>query len=150
MNARQHQIKVDRGNGEAVLFKTFKEFVRVNIEAQTHESFAGSSGLMGSYPGGVLLNRANKTVIDDVNMSGQEWQVQANEPKLFHNLDRPHHPTQCTSPTETETGRKRRLGEAGMTREDAEKACARVDAANRNACIFDVLATNDKDMAASY
>jgi len=45
---------------------------------------------------------------------------------------------------------RRRLGEVFITKEEAAQACARVDEADRDACIFDVLATNDKDMAGSY
>lgn len=150
MNANQHIFNVDLGDGESILFKTFKQFVRVNVNASNPEDFLGSSGLMGSFPGGVHYARDNSTVLDDVNVMGQEWQVLSDERKLFHNLAGPQHPAKCSMPTETETSRKRRLGEAGITLEDAERACARVDAANRNACIFDVLATNDKDMAGSY
>ena len=73
MNGNQHQFKVDLGNGEAILFKTFKQFVRVQVEAWSPEDFVGSSGLMGSFPGGVHLARDNTTVIDDVNRMGQEW-----------------------------------------------------------------------------
>jgi len=150
MNDKQHTFKVDLGNGEHILFKTFKQFVRVQVEAWNVDDFVGSNGLMGSFPGGVHFARDNSTILDDPNMMGQEWQVLSSESKLFHNINGPQHPQKCTMPTETETGRKRRLGEGGISLEDAEAACARVDAVNRNACVFDVLATNDKEMAGSY
>lgn len=150
MNANQHTFKVELGNGEHILFKTFKQFVRVQVEAWNVRDFVGSSGLMGSFPVGVHFARDNSTVLDDPNMMGQEWQVLSNEPKLFHNIAGPQHPQKCTMPTETETGRKRRLGEGGITLEEAQAACARVAPVSRDACVFDVLATNDKDMVGSY
>lgn len=150
LNDRQHQFRVDLDNGDVVIFKTFKEFVRVNVQTNTAEDFSSSVGLMGSYPEGVHFARDNSTVIEDVNVFGNDWQVQSSESMLFHKRDGPQHPTQCTMPTVTEDGRKRRLGEAAISREDAELACARVDTHDRDACVFDVLATNDKDMAGSY
>ena len=44
----------------------------------------------------------------------------------------------------------RRLGEAFISEEDADNACARVAPEDKDACIFDVMATNDKDVAGSY
>jgi hypothetical protein len=152
LNDRQHSFTVDLGNGESVLFKTYKEFVRVNLDAKNHETFAGSCGLMGSFPGGLLYNRANSTIFSDVNTFGQEWQVLHSEPKLFRTVDGPQHPQQCAMPTvlRTASNSRRRLGESMISRGDAERACARVDESNRNACVSDVLATNDLDMVLSY
>ena len=45
---------------------------------------------------------------------------------------------------------RRRLGAATMTEEDAAVACSRVNLDDVDACIFDVLATNDTDVAGSY
>ena len=155
LNDRQHQFKVELNNGDKVVFKTFKEFVRVNVETKNAYSkdFASSVGLMGTYPSGLHMSRDNSTVVEDVNEFGNLWQVQpAKEGMLFHTVDGPQHPQhQCTMPTVTESSRKqRRLGEALITQEDAELACARVNPSDRDACVFDVLATNDKDMAGSY
>lgn len=150
LNDRQHQFRIELDNGTTVIFKTFKEFVRVNIQTESAEDFSSSIGLMGSYPEGVHFARNNSTVIDDVDAFGNLWQVQSSESMLFHKKDGPQHPTQCTMPLVTEDGRKRRLGEAGITQQDAEVACSRINGASHDACVFDVLATNDKDMAGSY
>ena len=69
---------------------------------------------MGSFPGGLHYSRDNSTIIDDVNVLGQEWQVLSSEPQMFHNIDGPQHPKACAMPTETETSRKRRLGTATL------------------------------------
>ena len=151
LNDYQHQFRIDLGGNDVILLKIFKEFVRVQVDvSQKDTRFYGSVGLMGSYPSSYLLARDNSTIMHDMNAFGQEWQVRQNERKLFHVDDGPQHPTTCTMPTETEDGRKRRLGEASISRGDAEVACARVAVINREACIFDVLATNDTDMAESY
>jgi hypothetical protein len=151
-NEHQHSFTIDLGNGESVLFKTYREFVRVNLEDKNHDTFAGSSGLMGSFPGGLLYNRANSTILEDVNAFGQEWQVLDNEPKLFRNVDGPQHPQRCDMPTvlQTASNSRRRLGESMISRFDAERVCSRVDESNRGACVSDVLATNDVDMVLSY
>ena len=39
--------------------------------------------------------------------------------------------------------KRRRLGESGISEEEAAIACSRVDQAHRDACIFDVMATRD-------
>jgi hypothetical protein len=49
------------------------------------------------------------------------------------------------------TSVRRRLSESSISQEDAEIAGVRVgDETDRNACIFDVIATNDKDLAGAY
>ena len=151
-NERQHSFTVNLGKEDAVIFKTYKEFVRVNLDAQNHEKFAGSSGLMGSFPGGLLYDRANATIIDDVNAFGQEWQVLNSETKLFRTVDGPQHPQRCAMPTvpKIDSDSSRRLGESLLTREEAERVCARVDKSGQDACVSDVLATNDIGMASSY
>ena len=45
---------------------------------------------------------------------------------------------------------KRRLGEGQISDEEARLACARVSPDQRDMCVFDVLSTNDKDIAGSY
>jgi hypothetical protein len=148
LNSKQREFAVALGNGEAVVFKTWNEFVRVDIQGATDADFKGSVGLMGSFPEGIKIGRDGKTVIDDLNEFGLEWQVDATEPKLFHNLEGPQFPERCVIPSAAEM--RRRLGESTITQEQAEKACGRVSEADRSLCIFDVMATNDMDVAGAY
>ena len=108
--------------------------------------------MMGRYPDGKLVGRDGKTVIKDTDTFGQEWQVvPADGPMLFYDAgEGVHHPQTCMMPTDTQETKKRRLGESMITQEDAEEACARVNEEEFDMCVFDVLATNDKDMAGSY
>ena len=45
---------------------------------------------------------------------------------------------------------RRRLGETMVGEEDAAIACAHARPEDMDACMFDVLATNDKGVAGSY
>jgi len=151
--SKQLKVRIDFLNADAIAFEVFKDFVRVNVKMtdMKWKKFEGSVGLMGSYPHGEFIGRDGKTVFTDMNAFGQEWQVLESEPTLFHAVDGPQHPAQCMMPEEVSTEEKRRrLGESMLTREDAEVACARVGEGSRDACIFDVMATNDLDLAGSY
>jgi hypothetical protein len=46
--------------------------------------------------------------------------------------------------------KRRRLGEAVVSETMAELACATVTGMERDACVFDVLATDDVEMAGAY
>lgn len=150
VNDHQAMVRLDLGNGNGVSVETFKRFVRVNMGAPKPDYFAGSVGIMGSYTKKEMLARDGKTVMTDPIAFGQEWQVLSSEPMLFHSVGEVHHPNKCTMPA-LKAKEARRLGEGGITEEEAALACARVvGQLNRESCIFDVLATNDKEMAGSY
>lgn len=136
-------------NGEGIRIKTWKGFVRVDFTSPSGETFGNSLGLLGSYPSGSKLGRDGMTVIDDNNAFGLEWQVLPEEAKLFHNLEGAQAPEQCVMPDVSKA--RRRLRESTISLEDAQLACARVTyGVEQDACIFDVLATNDKSMAGAY
>lgn len=124
----RRRFVIDLGNGEEVVFKTFKYFVRVNVNALSTETFGTAVGLMGSYPSGLKLARDNSTSFEDINDFGQEWQVLPGEPKLFHNIEGNQAPMKCVLPTST----TRRLGESSITLEEAQRACALVEEEDRN------------------
>ena len=54
------------------------------------------------------------------------------------------------SPVSANENHVRRRLQGKITREEAEKACAKHGADNLKACIFDVMSTGDLDMAESY
>merc|ERR1712176_1506252 len=55
---RQYTINIGKEN-EKIIFKTWKDFVRVDVKNPHDENFAGSSGLMGSYPDGKNVGRSD-------------------------------------------------------------------------------------------
>ena len=130
--------------------ETFGDFVRVNVHAKHGRDFEGAVGLMGSYPSGSKVGRDGQ-IIWNQNRYGMEWQVRDDEPMLFHNVDGVQYPQACVIPSmlEPKKVKRRRLGEA-LSREDAAKACARAGKEYMKDCIADVLATNQRSMAAAY
>jgi hypothetical protein len=92
--------------------------------------------------------RDGKTVLDDANAFGQEWQVlDTGEPSLFQTLRLPQHPMECTVPPPVQASQlRRRLLETSSINElDAEKACAHWGDV-KDDCVFDVLTTGDLEM----
>lgn len=153
LNSKDHQFRIDLNlQGDAISFRNFKKWVQVNVKANKAEHFAGTKGLMGSYPTGALVARDGDTVMTDTDAFGKEWQVLSTEPMLFHEVKGVQHPEVCAMPDATTMAatKKRRLGESLVIQEAAEFACAGVDEDNFDACVFDVLATNDVEFAGAY
>lgn len=136
-------------HGLGLSIETYNEFVRVNVRAGSEGNLDGALGLMGTFPEGAKVARDGKTVMVDMDAFGQEWQVRDTEDKLFHVLAGAQHPAKCMMPTVAQR-ESRRLRESSIDLNDAKKACARVAEEDFDACVFDVLATNDKNMAGSY
>jgi len=151
INDHQTRLRIDLGNRDAIAIETFKDFVRVNVGNKSDKSFGGSTGLLGRYPDGLKIGRDGATVFEDSNEFGQEWMVHPSDAILFRDVEAGQLPLQCAMPDAGSMKEaRRRLGESAISEEEAAMACARVLEADRDSCIFDVLATNDKDMAGSY
>lgn len=156
ISPKQSRYRIDLGNGEAISIDTFNEIVNIVVKAETMENFGSAVGLMGNYPLGEMIGRENSTTaINDPVAFGKEWQVLETEAMLFHTVDGTvQHPTECAMPSfDAEEGRRlrRRLGEAIVTEEDAQKACSHVGAeTDKEACVFDVMAINDVEIALTY
>jgi hypothetical protein len=146
---KQHVFEVHLGGRERIKVKTYKDFVSVLIEKGQSKHFHDSAGLMGDFRMGHMIARNGKTVIDDVNAFGQEWQVLDTEPSLFHTVRLPQHPQQvCTLPPPMEASQlRRRLEESSpISERAAEEACEHWGE-GKDDCVFDVLTTGDLDMA---
>ncbi|CAB9512583.1 expressed unknown protein [Seminavis robusta] len=144
------------GNGEKILFKTFADFVKVEFMNESDNTLKGSLGLLGTYPEGQRVGRDGATMMEDVNMFGQEWQVKPDEPKLFHSYTADWVVAAgqaCAMPVDTlekSQLRKRRLAN-GLVKDEIEKACAHLkDPSDHKACVFDVIATQDITMAGAW
>jgi len=158
--SKQRIYTVDLGKGEKIILKTYKDFVSVDLKAIDDETFADSVGLMGSYITGHKIARDGETIMNDPVAFGQEWQVLATEPKLFHSLEGPQQPLQlCEMPAKRRLNKgMRRLGQpevedtpaVTISQSAAEAACRRVTGEDHDLCVFDVMATSDIDMAGAY
>ncbi|CAB9518586.1 expressed unknown protein [Seminavis robusta] len=150
VNAHQCIFRVDLGQADSISIEVYKKFVRVSVTTgKNPDRFAGSLGLMGAFPSGERIGRKKSTTVADVNAFAQEWQTRGDEARLFHAPGSVQYPAKCIMPKQT-MRTSRRLGEALISREEAAKACANVSTFDKDACIFDVMATNDKGMAATY
>jgi hypothetical protein len=146
---KQHVFEVYLGGRERIKVKTYKDFVSVLIEQGGGKHFGDSGGLMGDFRMGHMIARDGKTVIDDANAFGQEWQVLNTEPSLFHTVRLPQHPQQvCKLPPPTEASqlRRRLLESSSVSQLAAEKACEHWGE-GKDDCVFDVLTTGDLEMA---
>jgi hypothetical protein len=150
-NDHPHVFEVHLGGRERIKLNTYKDFVSVLIEQGENKHLGDSVGLMGEFTTGHMLARTGKTILNDPNAFGQEWQVLENEPKLFQELRLPQHPQVCTLPNPKEASalRRRRLAESPYLEKAAEVACAHWGE-GKDDCIFDVLATGDLELAEAF
>jgi hypothetical protein len=146
-----------KGHVERILFKTFKSFVRVDVDWESApENYMGSVGLLGSFDlNGLRVGRDGATPVMDTNAFGQEWQVGEADPTLFHSYEGAVVDRKCVMPPaytpEKAAKIKRRLRASNMTEDDAAKACDHLqDPEEIKACIFDVIATQDLSMASAW
>ena len=156
VSSKQHKFRIDlSGTGDAISLETYKKWIKVTVKAKKPANFLGAMGLMGAYPSGSTVGRDGVTVYDtdkDANAFGQVWQVLPDEPMLFHKPGPVKPSQQCVLPDQTKQAaeKKRRLCESLVTVLEAEEACDQTDTVDRDACIADVLATNDRGMAGAY
>lgn len=148
LNDKSQQFVIDMGSSKGTItIKTWNAMVSISL---THGSlFQQSRGLMGTYPDGRKVSRSSDTVImEDYNLFGIEWQVQSFEPLLFHDAPSSNVLESCEIPSKSQL--RRRLSQAKILKEDAELACARVNKEDFDLCVFDVMATNDRQAAGAY
>jgi len=104
-HSNQNEYVIDLGNKERIIFKTWKDFVRVDISGAEADDFGESLGLMGSYPDGKRIGRDAVTVTNDWYAFGMEWQVRSDQ-TLFHTIEGPQHPAKCEVPTKSTLRRR--------------------------------------------
>merc|ERR1719476_957362 len=118
--------------------------VSVSIQNGSKEHFGQSVGMMGEYNTGEKVDREGNAFVGDLNGFGQEWQVLASEANLFHESEGSvQAPLHCEIPSSE--AMRRRLAEVSISIQEAEVACSSVSTEDVDMCIFDVMATNDKE-----
>jgi hypothetical protein len=144
------------GHKEIMEFNAYRSFVRLDVDWKNAENYKGSTGLLGSFDlKGLRVARDGVSPIQDPHKFGQEWQVLDSEPKLFHSYEGAVVGQKCTMPPtytpELAEKMKRRLRASNLTVADAEEACNHLlDAEEKQACVFDVIATQDLSMAGAW
>jgi hypothetical protein len=148
VSSKSREFILDVSDAIKITIRTWNGYVSLKFKGASEETFGQSVGLLGAFPHGTKLSRDNSTVMEDLNAFGQEWQVLPTEPKLFHNVEGPQAPEKCEVPSSVQM--RRRLGESLISKEDAEVACSRVHEDDFDLCVFDVMATNDKEAVGAY
>ncbi|CAJ1959971.1 unnamed protein product [Cylindrotheca closterium] len=150
----KNRIEIDLSSkypGQKIALSTFKEFVKVDFVKPTVESFGNAVGMLGDFKTGKTLARDGITELNDFTDFGREWQVLPSDKKYFRTSSTPEFPELCIEPEDPRGDRQRRLNESNITEEQAEAACAGLkDALDRKDCVYDILATQDMDMAGAF
>jgi len=138
-------IELELGIDGKVVITNWKGFLYVDVTAWA-EGFIFSEGLMGrrNEPGKFARNG---TLVYDVNDYAQEWQVLSTERQLFQESRVPQSPAPCIPPPKQIL---RKSTGVGFRRLNAANACSGLTGGVMNACIYDVMATGDVDMALPY
>mmetsp|Transcript_58514 Transcript_58514/g.143148 ORF Transcript_58514/g.143148 Transcript_58514/m.143148 type:complete len:460 (-) Transcript_58514:999-2378(-) len=148
-HSRHHIIHF--GNGEKIFINNFKEFVDFEVESPRSTEFAGSVGLLGSYNTGTKLARDGKTVIEDADEFGQEWQVHDTDTQLFSVVEGPQYPDKCNMPEKLSAEQRHlRAMTKKISEDQAKQACAKAPANRMENCIADVFGSDNLDMAGIY
>jgi hypothetical protein len=153
VNKRTFEIDLSsKYPGQKIVISTFLEFIRVDFQNPTSESFGNSVGMMGDFQTGNLLARDGVREIDDFLQFGNEWQLLPADDMLFHDKSEPQFPKRCIVPEDPQGQRRRRLDESTITVEEAESACSKVagDALDIKDCVYDILATQDLNMVGAF
>lgn len=146
VSKKKHTYDIILGPGENITLASYKQLVSVtlNVDEKAANYFVNSEGLLGSYSGD-LLARDRKTIMEDTDAFGQEWQVRSDEALLFRAAREPQHPAKCVMPEKT-TSEQRRLAET-VSEEAAETACSHKKGAAFRNCVYDVMAIGDLELA---
>jgi von Willebrand factor type D domain len=152
-NKKQRVFIIDLEQGQSIEIRTYKDFVGVTVHGATDADFGASVGITGEFGSGRKLGRDGKE-IEDLIAYGQDWQVMPSDGLLFRTLEGPQYPLeQCRLPsTFAGTARRRRLGENTAKLELARQACAEKiqNPEDFDSCVFDVLLTDDAEMAGAF
>jgi hypothetical protein len=142
-NANQFGIEISLEEGDVLHLIAWNRYAEFKFERFT-SNFINAIGPMGNYSTGSWQYR-NGTVVSKPNnfLYGANWQVQLDEPLLFHDNRAPQYPISCIKPTGTQ----------GWFNEGA----ARNHCKNRGAlltlldmCAYDVFVTGDPNVAFLY
>jgi len=152
---RKHIFEIDLSSkypGQKIVIDTMKEFVKVDFANASVEAFGNTVGMLGHFKTGMTYARDQKTVLNDFNELGNEWQVLPADDMFFHDISYPQFPQRCILPEDPRGEQRRRLGEGTISVEEAEAACAKslIDSLDIKDCVYDILATQDLDMVGAF
>lgn len=143
--AREHEgavmKKINLSDDGKIIVVNCWGFLYVDVQARGL-GFLHSTGLMGrrDQPGKFARNG---TILFNNIFYAEEWQVLLTEPKLFHVDRQPQHPNPCIPPPKQV---QRRV----VHRRVAMMVCSDLSGGSFEACMYDVEATGNVNMAVPY
>jgi hypothetical protein len=153
-NTKQRVFNIHIDEEQIIEIRTYKDFIGINIKGASLKDFDTTVGMIGEFGSGVQLARDGLTIIHDPIAYGQEWQINADDPKLFRTVEGPQFPMElCKLPSKFQAAeRQRRLGDSTVKVKLAEKACREHihDPTDLDNCVFDVLLTDDIEVVAAH
>ena len=117
----------------------------VRVHDGTHSNFIHTQGITGHYNSGLRFARDGKTLIQDIDEYGQEWQVTDQDPQLFRDVQAPQYPERCIV---ADSSAKRNLRH-GITEKQAIEACSAMGGDVED-CVFDIMATGDLTIVGAH
>jgi len=146
---KSHIFDIVIGVRENITLSTFKDLVTVKITEAHKSHFGRSEGLIGTFSGATVGRDGNVMSVegDGANAFGEEWQVREDEPMLFRSVRAPQYPAKCVLPTPAQKESRKLRRAEGISRAAAEKACAHLGDDRKEACISDVIAVGDIEIA---
>jgi hypothetical protein len=149
LDDKKHVFEIILGQGQNITLSNIKGIVGITVNHASKASFGRAVGLLGNFEGKMLGRDGGTDLHRDMNAMAQDWQVRDDEPMLFQSSRAPQYPEKCRLPNIVEK-EARRLGE-GITEDVAKVACAHLknDVNAFAACVYDVTATNDLELAQS-
>ena len=149
-NAKFYQyFKVDLHEDSSILFKFYKQYLTIAVAGHAKD-FSTSTGLLGDYFTGDMIDREGK-IITDADQWGFEWQVSPDDGKLFLDDRAPQLPfEQCRMPTAARPARRKLRGADMALFETAKAACSHVSGSDFDLCTDDIMATGDVGLASVW
>jgi hypothetical protein len=139
-----YTIKLD--NGDKIKITSFKLMLSVNVNAKLEDA----AGMLGSTKKEGMIHRDGETVLKDAHEMGNHWQVNDQEPMLFHEIRAPQFPERCIMPEAESSFRRLRTQSDANKYRKAKEACMGVTGDLFEFCIHDVIQSGDPDAAYSY
>jgi hypothetical protein len=141
-----YHIQLDEGHGDKIEFTNYKNMLSINV----HAKLSDTVGMMGTSGKPGLIGRDGTTIQVDPNEMGSQWQVQPDDPILFHTMRAPQYPEACITPTvATVEQSRRRLRSDGFTQQ-AQEACKYVSKNLQEFCVQDIIMSGDISLAHTY
>jgi len=142
-------FKVKLEGKTEVILRLYKNWISITVMHAHEDDFGDSIGLMGTFQNAAWLGRDGSTVHQDIAHFGRDWRVHGDKDGLLFQEPSPF-PDHCDEPEETAAmrGRRRRLAEATISREEAMEVCEKYgNEAHIEDCVADVQISGDLGMA---